>query len=86
MRNITVEFDMGVDFSVEGDVALDGATVNANQENATLDSFIAAFKCDGFGSNEDNSALAPNAELSLCITSMSDEVRIDKIVSMASRK
>lgn len=85
MRNITIAFDLGVDFSIEGNVTLAGATVNTLQQNSSLASFITAFRCSGLGTNEVGSALTPNAELVICMKSLyPDEVEIDEIVSMVS--
>lgn len=84
MRNVTIDLDLDADFSIPGNITLVGATINAVQQNTSLSEFITAIKCSGLGTAEDDSPLAPNTELKVCIKSNSKEVVIDTIVSMVS--
>jgi len=84
LRNITVDFDMGVDFSIDGNVNLTGADINNEQQNTSLSEYVTAFKCNGLGTPKNTDPLAPNTELNVCIESASSSVQIDKIVNMVS--
>jgi len=84
LRNITVDFDMGVNFSIDGNVNLTGADINNEQQNTSLSEYVTAFKCNGLGTPKNTDPLAPNTELNVCIESASSSVQIDKIVNMVS--
>jgi len=83
LRNISVDFDFDVNFDIEDGVDLAGARIQNEQQNTSLSDFFLAFKCTGLGTDEDTTALQPNAELSVCVKSVSpEEVEIDEIVSV----
>ena len=80
-RDVEVAFDFFVDVAVEG-VALTTPNLSPQLQSDTagIDSYISACKCDSFASFTcDESALAPDAVLNVCISSVNAEVEIQVV-------
>ena len=81
VRDIEVDFDL--DFNYTTDTTLKEATIEGNETKTNVNNYIEAYKCNPDANYApDNSRLAPNTRLHLCIRSLSSDVLIDNLESM----
>jgi hypothetical protein len=81
VRDIEVDFDL--DFNYTTDTTLKEATIEGNETKTNVNNYIEAYKCNPDANYApDNSPLAPNTRLHLCIRSLSSDVLIDNLESM----
>ena len=85
IRQIKIAFDMTADFNITAGLA--AATVSNETATTDVSSFVRAYKCNTDDPvTEDNSALGPNDELSVCVVSEApNEVNVEEIVTMVSK-
>jgi len=80
-RVLTIDLDLLVDY--ETDNSLGAKTTGEGSGAADVDSYVQACKCDSVQSFTcDSSPLLPNAELIVCIWSVSPDVEINLLESM----
>ena len=84
IRNVTIDFDLFANFTIDGNITLAAATINANNATTDVDSYVDAFRCDGTEMNKVDIDLKPNDELFVCIQSTSADIEIAKLDSMVS--
>ena len=76
-RDIDIFFDFTVDFEAVEDVAMQTASLSSGSGQANVDSYVMACKCDDLDSFTcNNTPLAPNSILNVCIQSMDSDVEI----------
>jgi len=80
-RVLTIDFDLNVEYNISG-VGLAPETINANDTDSDVDSYIESCKCskDSYACTTD--PVAPNEQIYLCIYSKSAVVGITELVSM----
>ena len=76
-RDIDIFFDFTVDFEAVEDVSMQTASLSSGSGQANVDSYVMACKCDDLDSFTcNNTPLAPNSILNVCIQSMDSDVEI----------
>ena len=76
-RVIDIFFDFTVDFQATEDVSMQTASMTSGSGQANVDSYVSACKCDNLESFTcNNTPLAPNSILNVCIQSMDSDVEI----------
>ena len=76
-RVIDIFFDFTVDFQATEDVSMQTASMTSGSGQANVDSYVSACKCDDLESFTcNNTPLAPNSILNVCIQSMDSDVEI----------
>jgi len=76
-RDIDIFFDFTVDFEAVEDVSMQSASLSSGSGQANVDSYVMACKCDDLDSFTcNNTPLAPNSILNVCIQSMDSDVEI----------
>ena len=76
-RVIDIFFDFTVDFQATEDVSMQTASMTSGSGQANVDSYVSACKCDDLESFTcNNTPLAPNSILNICIQSMDSDVEI----------
>ena len=68
-RDISVGFDLTYNYEIQ-DVALEEATINANETDTNVTGYIQSCKCTVDSFTCDEKTLLPNDELFLCIYSI----------------
>jgi len=77
-RDIDIFFDFTVDFEAVEDVSMQSASLSSGSGQANVDSYVMACKCDDLDSFTcNNTPLAPNSILNVCIQSMDSDVEIN---------
>jgi len=80
IREITINFDLDVDFNITSD--LGAATIEQGNDTANVDSYIDAYKCNGDDFDRDDKDLLPGTLLFVCIKSVSTDVEIASLDEM----
>jgi len=76
-RDIDIFFDFTVDFEAVEDVSMQSASLSSGSGQANVDSYVMACKCDDLDSFTcNNTPLAPNSILNVCIQSMDSDIEI----------
>ena len=85
-RVLDIGFNFDVEIEVETSVAQDADLISPKTDNntATIDGYISAFKCDGFADPfvRNDTALRPNDLLKICIESSDSDVEISYFTAM----
>jgi len=81
IREIDINFDLDVDFTITNNT-LGAATIEQGNGTTNVGSYLSAVKCSADAFDSDSSPLVPNADLFVCITSVSTDVGIDSIDKM----
>lgn len=81
VRQISVVFDLTSQFNLTTGLA--AATIFNETSTTDVSSYVKAYKCTSSNSfTEDDSALAPNQELFVCVVSTAPEVNVEELTSM----
>ena len=82
-RDIDIAFDFTVDFEAVDDTAMQTASMTSGSGQASVDSYVKACKCTDIESFTcDNTPLAPNSILNVCIQSIDSDVEISFLASL----